>query len=263
MFLAPALYPLHAVLTGVCMVVMDLLGVKLGFGFSAGLFDYVLGYGISSVRSADPSRSRYFASRLFSFRWCIRIRPEDPGARRRRGDRAAHAPPACGRRLRAGARWRSNLATVEACMTRLRLTLNDPAAIDETQLRALGAKGIVRPGGNAVQVVLGPIADRSPAKSARACTAAPEIAGELVDCARRSRQCRRSAAAFDPAIVRLADAAKLDEAALKRLGARAIMRSGGGRVHLFSTSRRRRAPPPLISGLAAATPTIRLVRRPS
>src|SRR5204862_299512 len=37
-FLAPVLYLIHAVLTGIAMVVMDLLGVKLGFGFSAGLF---------------------------------------------------------------------------------------------------------------------------------------------------------------------------------------------------------------------------------
>ena len=45
MFLAPLLYALHAVLTGPAMVIMDLLGVRLGFGFSAGLFDYVLNYG--------------------------------------------------------------------------------------------------------------------------------------------------------------------------------------------------------------------------
>ena len=45
MFLAPLLYALHAVLTGLAMVLMDLLGVRLGFGFSAGLFDYVLNFG--------------------------------------------------------------------------------------------------------------------------------------------------------------------------------------------------------------------------
>ncbi|MEE3625791.1 PTS transporter subunit EIIC [Nitrospirillum sp. BR 11752] len=45
MFAAPALYALHAVLTGLAMVVMDLLGVKLGFTFSAGLVDYVVNFG--------------------------------------------------------------------------------------------------------------------------------------------------------------------------------------------------------------------------
>src|SRR5206468_6577088 len=42
MFLAPVLYGLHAVLTGLALVVMNILGIRLGFGFSAGLFDYVL-----------------------------------------------------------------------------------------------------------------------------------------------------------------------------------------------------------------------------
>jgi PTS system N-acetylglucosamine-specific IIC component len=45
MFLAPILYALHAVLTGASMALMDWLGVRLGFGFSAGLFDYLLNFG--------------------------------------------------------------------------------------------------------------------------------------------------------------------------------------------------------------------------
>jgi PTS system N-acetylglucosamine-specific IIC component len=44
MFLAPLLYALHAVLTGAAMALMAALGVHLGFGFSAGLFDYVLNF---------------------------------------------------------------------------------------------------------------------------------------------------------------------------------------------------------------------------
>src|SRR5258707_14824791 len=48
MFLAPSLFAVHAVLTGMAMVTMQLLGSHLGFGFSAGLFDYVLNYGRAS-----------------------------------------------------------------------------------------------------------------------------------------------------------------------------------------------------------------------
>jgi len=48
MFLAPALYALHAVLTGLALVTMDLLGSKLGFGFSAGLFDYIINFKLST-----------------------------------------------------------------------------------------------------------------------------------------------------------------------------------------------------------------------
>src|SRR5215213_8314369 len=59
-----------------------------------------------------------------------------------------------------GVRGPSNLKAIDACTTRLRLRLGDAFAIDEPALRALGARGIVRPGGNALQVVLGPIADQ-------------------------------------------------------------------------------------------------------
>ena len=45
MFLAPVLYALHAVLTGLALVIMHSPRVHLGFSFSAGLFDYLLNYG--------------------------------------------------------------------------------------------------------------------------------------------------------------------------------------------------------------------------
>src|SRR5215831_595141 len=44
MFLAPLLYAVHALLTGVAFVIMNALNVHLGFNFSAGLIDYVLYY---------------------------------------------------------------------------------------------------------------------------------------------------------------------------------------------------------------------------
>ncbi len=132
MFLAPALYLLHAVLTGLSMVVMNVLGVKLGFGFSAGLFDYVLGFGISTrPLAADPRRSRLFRGLLLLVPLVHpALRPQDAGPRRRRG-RSRRAAPAT-ERAAAISRWRlaaqRTLRTVDACMTRLRLTLNDPEA---------------------------------------------------------------------------------------------------------------------------------------
>src|SRR6185312_777361 len=44
MFLAPFLFVVHAILTGVAFIIMNALNVRLGFGFSAGLFDYVLNF---------------------------------------------------------------------------------------------------------------------------------------------------------------------------------------------------------------------------
>ena len=48
MFIAPALYAIHAVLTGVALALTWALGMKDGFGFSAGAIDFLLNLGIAS-----------------------------------------------------------------------------------------------------------------------------------------------------------------------------------------------------------------------
>lgn len=48
MFISPLLYGIHAVLAGISMSVTTALGIKHGFGFSAGLIDYVLNYGLAT-----------------------------------------------------------------------------------------------------------------------------------------------------------------------------------------------------------------------
>jgi phosphotransferase system HPr (HPr) family protein len=52
-----------------------------------------------------------------------------------------------------------NVKLVDACTTRLRLEVLDGSRVNEPALRNLGARGIVRPSGNALQVVLGPQAE--------------------------------------------------------------------------------------------------------
>ena len=235
MFLAPALYLVHAVLTGLSMVVMNLLGVKLGFGFSAGLFDYVLGFGISTrPLLLVPVGLAYFAVYYFSFRWCIqhfdlktpgRDVGEVVGSRGTAGTRGGDFVLALG-----GA---ANLASVDACMTRLRLTLNDPAKVDEARLKALGARGVVRPGGNALQVVLGPIADQVAGEIRSSLHGAPAADARWFDALGGPDNVEDVRLRSSRLILSLADAGKLDRPALERLGARAMTRSDSGRVHLL------------------------------
>ncbi|MFX4315173.1 PTS N-acetyl-D-glucosamine transporter, partial [Enterobacter sp. 63] len=54
---------------------------------------------------------------------------------------------------------KDNLKLVDACITRLRLTLGDNSVLDEPALKALGAKGILRMGTQNAQVILGPQAE--------------------------------------------------------------------------------------------------------
>ena len=163
MFLAPALYVVHAVLTGLAHVVMHLLGVKLGYGFSAGLFDYVLNYGRAThPLLLLPVGLAYAAIYYGLFRWAIlKFDLKTPGREPAEEGAAPMAAPAGDRAgaIVAALGGAGNLRTIDACTTRLRLRVEDMAALDEPGLRALGARGILKLADNNLQVVVGGIAD--------------------------------------------------------------------------------------------------------
>jgi PTS system N-acetylglucosamine-specific IIC component len=181
MFIAPVLYAVHAVMTGLGHVIMNLLGVKLGFGFSAGLFDYVLNFGKATrPLMLLPVGIAYFAVYYALFRYTIiRLGLATPG----RDTIADSAQPLTATTDRGFAfltalGGSANLETLDACTTRLRLLVREQSKIDEAALRGLGARGFVRPSERALQVVLGPIAD--------------QVAGEIRD-AMGTRQLARIA----------------------------------------------------------------------
>ena len=164
MFLAPLLYAIHAVLTGIAMALMHALGVHLGFGFSAGLFDYVLNFSLSTRPwMLIPVGLAYFGLYYGLFRYFIvRFDLKTLG---RETDEAAAPPVEAGGSAPAFA-WiqalgsAANLVSVEACTTRLRLVVADTARIDERAVKALGSRGVLKLADGAVQVVVGPIADQ-------------------------------------------------------------------------------------------------------
>lgn len=162
MFLAPLLYALHALMTGLAMVIMDFMNVKLGFGFSAGLFDYVLNFPLSTnPLLLIPIGAFYFALYYVVFRFAIRrFDLKTPGREIEEGPTQAETPIDDGAeawiRALGGA---ANIVALDACTTRLRLNVAG-GVIDEAALRRLGARGFVRPSANTLQVVVGPIADQ-------------------------------------------------------------------------------------------------------
>jgi len=73
MFVAFPLYALHAVLTGTSLALVNALGIKDGFSFSAGFFDYVLNFNIATKPLwLLPIGVGYAAVYYFGFRWVIR-----------------------------------------------------------------------------------------------------------------------------------------------------------------------------------------------
>ena len=179
-FLAPALYAVHALLTGVAFIIMNALHVRLGFGFSAGLFDYVL-YFNRATRPLWllPVGAAYFALYYGLFRYVIvRFDLKTPG--RDAGEAPAEAPGEAA--LPRPAAWiaalggSANLKSVDACTTRLRLIVASQSAVDTDALRRLGARGVVRPSAEALQVVVGTTADQL-AGEMRAALQGRELAG--------------------------------------------------------------------------------------
>ena len=73
MFVAFPLYVIHAFLTGTSLALVNAIGIKDGFGFSAGLFDYVLNFNIATdPLLLIPIGLGYAAIYYFLFRFVIR-----------------------------------------------------------------------------------------------------------------------------------------------------------------------------------------------
>ncbi|MGV4894798.1 N-acetylglucosamine-specific PTS transporter subunit IIBC [Burkholderia pseudomallei] len=174
MFLAPVLYVIHAVLTGLSLAICQLLGVKLGFTFSAGAIDYVLNYGLSTKGwIAIPLGLAYGLAYYGLFRFFIRkFNMATPGREPAGADAQAQSfasggfvAPTAGASVPRAQRYiaalggAANLSVVDACTTRLRLSVVDPEKVSEADLRTIGARGVLKRGGSSVQVIIGPEAD--------------------------------------------------------------------------------------------------------
>jgi PTS system N-acetylglucosamine-specific IIC component len=258
MFLAPLLYVVHAMLTGVAMAVMNLLDIKLGFTFSAGLFDYVLNFGkATNPLLLIPIGLVYAGVYYGLFRFFIlKFDLKTPG---RETDDAitVEAPTTGGGR---GADFvvalggAANLLSVDACTTRLRLIVVDQGAVSEPSLKALGSRGVVKPSDKALQVVLGPIADQvageiraamgapAPAKGGSMAAKAPvapptpadgDRAQALVGALGGGANLEAVEVCSSRLCLSVRDAGLVNDAVLATLGARGVVRVGERGVHVL------------------------------
>lgn len=160
-FLAFPLYVLHAVFTGLSMVVTNMAGVLHGFGFSAGAIDYFLLWeNATKPMLIIPLGLAFGALYYFSFLFAIKkwniMTPgredidEDALSRLESLDMSE-----IGRKYIVALGGSSNLIDVDSCITRLRLEVADSSLIDDDNLKALGATGVLRPTKKNVQVIIG------------------------------------------------------------------------------------------------------------
>jgi PTS system N-acetylglucosamine-specific IIC component len=261
-FLAPALYAVHALLTGVAFIVMNALDVRLGFSFSAGFIDYFLNFNHAGrPLLLLPVGALYFALYYFLFRLVIvKFDLRTPGRDPTEGAQAAPAPPPAqrARDYLAALGGAANIVALDACATRLRLRVGSQAAVDAAALKRLGAVGLVRPGPDALQVVVGPVADQlagemrtmlraaaaaAPVSAGAPVTAPVAAAGEArthVDGARLLAalggrvNVRTVEAVAGRLRVSVADPARIDARAIRELGLRGLALPAPGVAHVLT-----------------------------
>jgi PTS system N-acetylglucosamine-specific IIC component len=161
-FLAPILFVIHALLTGLSMAAMYLLNVHLGFTFSAGLIDYVLFFKLATnPLYLLPVGGIFFIIYYVTFDFFIRKYDLPTIGRDIPNIQASVAVANTPRALQfiealGGA---TNIVSVDSCTTRLRLALQDSSNINKSLLKVLGSHGEIAPNRETLQVVVGTTAD--------------------------------------------------------------------------------------------------------
>ena len=159
MFVAPVLYVIHAVLAGIAYFVCVALGIKHGMTFSHGLIDYVLLFPKSThglwLLVIGPIWALVYYG---SFRWLIvKFNLKTPGREAKEvatASAAAAGSDEFSRDLVLAFGGRSNIKNLDACITRLRVELNDMGLANSDRLKALGAAGVITVG-NSLQAIFG------------------------------------------------------------------------------------------------------------
>ncbi|QZA33686.1 N-acetylglucosamine-specific PTS transporter subunit IIBC [Hydrogenibacillus sp. N12] len=163
MFLSPVLYFVHALLTGLSMMIAYWLDIHHGFTFSAGAIDFFLNMGIARHPWELLGVGVVYGVVYFVvfYALIVKLNLKTPG--REDTDITAESDRETGeRRYRELAQGyltalggKGNIAALDNCITRLRLTLHDAGQVDEEALKRLGARGMVKLSDKELQVIVG------------------------------------------------------------------------------------------------------------
>lgn len=164
LFVAPILFAFHCLMAGISFMTMQLLNVKVGMTFSGGVIDFIL-FGII------PNRTPWYlvivvgivyAFIYYSvFRILIRkFNLKTPG--REDDNEGVSTTNTEGASLAAevlrALGGKENIGNLDACITRLRVIVNDVSKVNKDELKALGAAGVMEVGNN-IQAIFGPKSD--------------------------------------------------------------------------------------------------------
>ncbi|MTD26837.1 PTS N-acetyl glucosamine transporter subunit IIABC [Erwinia sorbitola] len=168
MFLAPMLYLIHAVLTGISLFVATTLGIHAGFSFSAGAIDYALMYKLpaasSNVWLLLVMGLVAFVVYFVLFSAVIRMMNLKTPGREDEGDllvkdeansNTEEGLSELSRQYIGAIGGSDNLNVIDACITRLRLSVKDASRVNDAMCKRLGASGVVKLNKQTIQVIVG------------------------------------------------------------------------------------------------------------
>ncbi|MYL35399.1 PTS N-acetyl glucosamine transporter subunit IIABC [Pontibacillus yanchengensis] len=169
MFLSPLLYGVHALLTGLSMVVAYVFDMLHGFTFSAGAIDYVLNFGLAQKPLLLLLQGLVFGAIYFVVFYflIIKLNLQTPGREEEdfdmeEGEEPAAGGPTGGDKFENMAAHfmqdlggKSNIKSIDYCATRLRLAIHDIDQVAENKLRKHGANGVMKVSRTNIQVVVG------------------------------------------------------------------------------------------------------------
>ena len=166
MFLAPGLYVIYAALYGIFTMITVALGFRAGFSFSAGAMDLLFS---SSLPAAAriwliiPLGIAAFAVFYFVFlfaikKWDLKTpgREDDDVEAEKKIELANDDFAAIAATILEGCGGKDNIASIDNCITRLRLEVKDITAVDDKVIKSAGVAGVMKPGKTSVQVIIGP-----------------------------------------------------------------------------------------------------------
>jgi PTS system N-acetylglucosamine-specific IIC component len=161
LFVAPPLFVLHALLTGLALASAQMLNIHAGFGFSAGFIDYVINYKLATNPLLILPLGALFAFFYFVFSYYLirflKLKILETELQEDTFDSSVSDETLAFITALGG---QENIVNTDACITRLRMSVNDSSTLQDEDFMKLGAKGVIRPDKHSIQVVLGTKAER-------------------------------------------------------------------------------------------------------
>ncbi|WP_412890101.1 maltose/glucose-specific PTS transporter subunit IIC [Bacillus sp. 1P06AnD] len=163
LFVAPALYVVHAFFDGLAFMMAHIFHITIGQTFSGGFIDYIL-FGVLQGNAKTNFiwvpliGIVWFALYYVTFRMLIvKFNFKTPGREEEQlgGNEITVSASERAGTITKGLGGVANIADVDCCATRLRVTVLDHQLVDEDILRSTGAKGVIQKG-NGIQVIYGP-----------------------------------------------------------------------------------------------------------